>query len=250
MANIDNNTKSHSASAGKLGGGFNTIISLMRYNLKVVFGNKFVYFLGASILFYLLITVLNFFSETPESIEGVYYQLMFPALLIVFFPTVYGIQNDEDARILEIIFGIPNYRYKVWLVRLFMIMVMAFVYLLFISLLSNIILVNVPVLKMTIRLMVPITFFSMIGFFFSTTVKNGNGTAVIVVILGLIAWILTDPLESSKWNIFLNPFKLPKGMSEQVYQSIVDSNHITFLIISLVAILWGLINLQNREKFV
>jgi hypothetical protein len=249
MANTETNIKSLPL-RGRLGGGFRTLISLMRYNLKVVFGNKFIYFLGASILFYLLITSLNFFSETPESIEGVFYQLMFPALLIIFFPTVYGIQNDEDARILEIIFGIPNYRYKVWLIRLFMILIMAFVYLLFISFLSNIILLNVPVFKMTMRLMVPITFFSMIGFFFSTMVKNGNGTAVIVVVLGLIAWILTEPLASSKWNIFLNSFKLPKGMTEQVYQNVVDGNHITFLIASLVAILWGLINLQNREKFV
>ncbi len=228
-----------------------TIISLMRYNLKVVFGNRFVYFLGASVLFYLLITALNFFSDDPETIEGVYYQLMFPSLLIIFFPTVYGIQNDEDARILEIIFGIPNYRYKVWLVRLFMILVMAFGYLLVISFFSNLILLNVPILKMTLRLMVPITFFSMMGFFFSTLVKNGNGTAVVMVILGLIAWMLApDMLASSKWNVFLNPFKLPRGMSEQVYQNVVDSNHIIFLIASLVAILWGLINLQNREKFV
>ncbi len=250
MANSEKNIKSLPL-RGRLGGGLPlTIFNLMRYNLKVVFGNKFIYFLGASILFYLLITALSFFSETPESIEGVYYQLMFPSLLIIFFPTVYGIQNDEDARILEIIFGIPNYRYKVWLVRLFMILVMAFGYLLFISFLSNIILTNVPIFKMTLRLMVPITLFSMFGFFFSTVVKNGNGTAVIIVVLGLIAWILTEPLEKSKWNIFLNPFKLPNGMSEQVFQNVVESNHIIFIIASLVAILWGLINLQNREKFV
>ncbi|NPA37070.1 MAG: hypothetical protein GXO47_09500 [Chlorobi bacterium] len=227
-----------------------TVVSLMRYNLKVVFGNKFVYFLGASVLFYLIITALNFFSDEPATIEDVYYQLMFPSLLIIFFPTVYGIQNDEDARILEIIFGIPNYRYKVWLVRLFMILVMAFVYLLFISFLSNILLVNVPVIKMTLRLMVPITFFSMLGFFFSTLVKNGNGSAVLMVITGLAAWILSDSLRRSKWNVFLNPFHLPRNMSEAVYQNVVESNQLIFLTAALVALLWGLINLQNREKFV
>jgi len=235
---------------GRLVGGLRTLLSLMRYNLKVVFGNKFVYFLGASVLFYLLITSLNFFSDKPTTIESVYYQLMFPSLLIIFFPTVYGIQNDEDSRILEIIFGIPNYRYKVWLVRLFMILVMAFVYLIFISLLSNILLINVPVMKMTLRLMVPVTFFSMLGFFFSTLVKNGNGSAVLMVVVGLAAWILSDVLESSKWNVFLNPFKLPRNMSEAVYQNVVENNHLIFLIAALVVLLWGLINLQNREKFV
>jgi len=90
----------------------------------------------------------------------------------------------------------------------------------------------------------------MLGFFFSTLVKNGNGTAVVMVITGLAAWILTDVLEGSKWNVFLNPFQLPRNMSETVYQSVVESNHLIFLIAALVALLWGLINLQNREKFV
>jgi hypothetical protein len=246
----EGNAKKIHALRDRLGGGLHTLISLMRYNLKVVFGNKFVYFLGASVLFYLFITALSFFSDEPATIESVYYQLMFPSLLIIFFPTVYGIQNDEDARILEIIFGIPNYRYKVWLVRLFMILVMAFVYLIFVSFLSNLILVNVPVMKMTMRLMVPITFFSMLGFFFSTLVKNGNGSAVLMVVVGLAAWIFSDSLSSSKWNVFLNPFQLPRNMSESVYQNVVEGNQIIFLIAALVALLWGLINLQNREKFV
>jgi hypothetical protein len=227
-----------------------TVLSLMKYNLKVVFGNKFIYFLGASIIFYLLITAINLFSEDTVSIEGVYYQLMFPSLLLVFFPTSYGIQNDEDTRILEILFGIPNYRYKVYLIRLMMALLLAFAYILFIAFLSGYILMSVPVLKMALRLMVPIVFFGLTGFLFSTLVKNGNGTAVIMVILGLIAWILTDFLESSKWNVFLNPFDLPSGMSEVVYKNVVESNQLIFLITGLVALLWGLINLQAREKFV
>ena len=40
--------------------------------------------------------------------------LMFPSMLLIFYPAVFGIQNDEDSRILEILFGIPDYKYKVW----------------------------------------------------------------------------------------------------------------------------------------
>jgi hypothetical protein len=90
----------------------------------------------------------------------------------------------------------------------------------------------------------------MLGFFFSTLVKNGNGSAVLMVVVGLAAWIFSDALSSSKWNVFLNPFQLPRNMSESVYQNVVEGNQIIFLIAALVALLWGLINLQNREKFV
>jgi len=227
-----------------------TFGNLIRYNLKVVFGNKFVYFLGASLIFYLLITSISFFSENIASVEGVYYQLMFPAFLLIFFPTTYGIQNDEDARILEILFGIPNYRYKVWLVRIIMTLFMVFGFIFLMANLSSVILTHVPTWQITLRLMVPVTLFGMLGFCFSTVVKNGNGAAVIVVIIGLIVWILSEFIEESSWNIFLNPFELPGNMSEAVWATVVGKHQRTWVIVAVVAGLWGLLNLQQREKFI
>ncbi|MCT4646036.1 MAG: hypothetical protein N4A74_13705 [Carboxylicivirga sp.] len=226
------------------------LIKFIRYNLKIVFGNKFVYFLGAALIFYLLITSISLFAADTVSVHGVYFQLMFPAFLLIFFPTTYGIQNDEDARILEILFGIPNYRYKIWLVRLLMSFFMVFWFIFLMTNLSGILLINVPVFEMTMRLMVPVGLFGMLGFFFSTVVKNGNGTAVIVVIIGLLVWLLTEFLEASAWNVFLNPFDIPSGMSETVWVSIVKKHIRTWLIVASVAGLWGLLNLQRRERFI
>ncbi|MCU4157527.1 hypothetical protein J1N10_16230 [Carboxylicivirga sp. A043] len=225
-------------------------LQFVRYNLKIVFGNKFIYFLGASLIFYLLITSINLFASDSVSIEGVYFQLMFPAFLLIFFPTTYGIQNDEDARILEILFGIPNYRYKIWLVRLVMAFFMVFWFIFLMANLSSVLLINVPVWEITLRLMIPVSLFGMLGFFFSTVVKNGNGTAVIVVIIGLIVWLFSEFLATSPWNIFLNPFELPSGMSETVWANVVLKHMRTWLIVALVAGLWGLLNLQHREKFI
>jgi hypothetical protein len=226
------------------------LIKFIRYNLKIVFGNKFVYFLGAALIFYLLITSISLFAADTVSVQGVYFQLMFPAFLLIFFPTTYGIQNDEDARILEILFGIPNYRYKIWLVRLFMAIFMVFWFIFLMANLSSLILINAPVWEMTFRLMVPVGLFGMLGFFFSTVVKNGNGTAVIVVLIGLLVWFLSAFLEVSPWNVFLNPFQLPSGMSEALWGSVVEKHLRTWLVVALVAALWGLLNLQRREKFI
>jgi len=229
---------------------YGLIIRFVKYNLKIVFGNKFVYFLGASLIFYLLITSISLFAADTVSVEAVYYQLMFPAFLLIFFPTTYGIQNDEDARILEILFGIPNYRYKVWLVRLAMAFFMVFWFIFVMANLSSWLLINVPVWEMTFRLMVPVLLFGMLGFFFSTLVKNGNGTAVVVVIIGLLVWFISAFLEASPWNVFLNPFELPSDMSETVWESVVLKHIRTWLIVAFVSVLGGLLNLQNREKFI
>lgn len=226
------------------------MVTFVKYNLKVVFGNKFIYFLGASLIFYFLVTLINLFASDTVSVQGVYYQLMFPAFLLIFFPTAYGIQNDEDARILEILFGIPNYRYKVWLLRLAIALFIVFWLVFVMANMSSMILIKIPVWEMTLRLMVPVCLIGMLGFFFSTVVKNGNGTAVIVVVIGLIAWFLMEFIGDSSWNIFLNPFDLPSDMSESVWASIVNKHVRTWLVVALVAGLWGMLILQQREQFI
>ena len=227
----------------------NLIKSLISYNFKVIFGNKFVYFLGGSLLFYLLVVSINIFSSESISVEDIYNLHIFPALLLISFPTIFGIQNDADARMLEIIFGIPNYRYKVYLLRLFMIVIMEIIYLLILSLLSNFLLINFNMVLMSYRLLAPVMFFGMIGFAFSTVVRNGNGTVVVVVILALLFWILTGFLGTSKWNVFLNPYKSPDDMNELVWATVVYQNRVILAVASIVLLLWGMLNLQSREKF-
>ncbi|GAF02321.1 hypothetical protein JCM21142_3955 [Saccharicrinis fermentans DSM 9555 = JCM 21142] len=226
------------------------IIHIIKYNLKIIFGNRFVYFLGASLIFYLLFTGIALFSGDMISVEDVYYQLIFPGILLIFFPTAFGIQNDEDARILEILFGIPNYRYKVWLVRLSIIFVMVFVVVTILAFLNNYLLVELPVLEMGVQLMTVLILFGTLGFLFSTMVKNGNGTAVVMVIVGLALWFLHGFMGVSKWNVFLNPFLTPTNISESVFQTMLFQNRLIIVAVSVVSVLWGLINLQGREGFI
>jgi hypothetical protein len=84
---------------------------------------------------------------------------------------------------------------------------------------------------------------------FSTIVKNGNGTAVVMVIIGVLLLILSGMFERTMWNIFLNPFEVPNRLNEMVWQEIVMKNRIFQAVCSLLFILYGLFNLQNREKF-
>jgi hypothetical protein len=183
------------------------------------------------------------------SLEEVYGLLAFPAILLVFFPSVFGIQSDADHRTLEIIFGIPNYRYKVWLVRYLMILILVFALLFPFAGLAYYALISFPIVKMILQLMVLVLFVSALGFCISTIVKNGNATAVIMVILGLALLILSDELDESKWNIFLNPFISPDDLNDIVWREIIRQNRIIMGIGSLVLLLLGLLNLQKREKF-
>ena len=225
-------------------------IKLIRYNLKIIFANRFIYFLLAAFAFFLAVTVISLFSDSNPTAGSVYYLLLLPGILLIFYPTTFGIQNDVDARMIEIIFGIPNYRYKVWLIRLILICFLVFIILLILSSLSSLALVSLPVLEMAYQLMFPIVLLGSLAFLFSTLVRSGNGTAVVMVVIGMAFWISSGILEQSKWNIFLNPFLLPSDMNETIWADVMLNNRILIAAGTILAILWGLFNLQKREKFV
>jgi len=224
-------------------------LSLARYNMRIIFGGKFVYFILAAFIFFLVFGTIMALDSSEMRIENVYGLLAFPAILLVFFPSVFGIQSDADARTLEIIFGIPDYRYKVWLVRYLMILVLVFLLLFPFAGLAWYALVSYPIMPVILHLMVLVVFVSSLGFCLSTLVKNGNATAVIMVILGLFFLILADELDESKWNMFLNPFQTPGDINDIVWREIIRQNRLILGVSSVVLLLLGLLNLQQREKF-
>ena len=202
-------------------GALDIIWKMIRYNLKIVFGNKFIYFLLGATVFFLFITTINIFDDDSPSAESLFYILLNPGILLIFYPSAYGIQNDEDARILEILFGIPNYRYKVWLVRLLLMYLITFVVMAILSYIGSIAIYPVNVMEMVFHLMFPIFFIGCLSFMFSTLVRNGNGTAVVMIIICVGFWISAGILEESKWNIFLNPFAPPpRDMNDIVWKGL------------------------------
>jgi hypothetical protein len=224
-------------------------INLVRYNMRIIFGGKFIYFILAAVLFYLVIGTITALDNDAIWISEIYGLIAFPAILLAFYPTVFGIQSDADQRTLEIIFGIPNYRYKVWLVRYFIILIMVFLMLFPFAAVSYYLLISFPFMKMILHIMVLVLFTSSMGFCVSTLVKNGNATAVIMVVFGLFFLILSEELYESKWNLFLSPFQEYGEVNEVVFRETLRQNRLILGISSAVFLLLGLLNLQQREKF-
>lgn len=226
------------------------VIKMTRYNLKIIFANKFIWFLLGAVVFYIGLNIIYVFSEQVSRVEDLYGVFVFCGILLVFYPTVFGIQNDQDARTIEILFGIPDYRYKVWLVRIALIYLITFIILLGFTSLSSFLVIKMPVFAVTYHVLYPVFFLGVMSFMLSTMVKNGNGTAVLMIIFGMFFLILQEPLETSKWNVFLNPFSMDEDISETAWTGIVRDNRIILLISIMVFLLLGLFNLQKREKFI
>jgi hypothetical protein len=98
--------------------------------------------------------------------------------------------------------------------------------------------------------MFPIFFLGALAFLISTLIRNGSGTAAIMILIGLFAWISSGFLGESEWNIFLNPYALPDSLSPVVWQEMIFYNRLYLVVGSILAILAALYRLQKREKFV
>ena len=233
------------------------VIKIVQYNLKIIFAGKFFWFLLSAFGFFAFFMFQVAWNRGEINEGTIYNLLMFPCLLLIFYPVVFGIQNDEDNRILEIIFGIPNYRYKVWGVRMLMVYVANYFILILFAYIARLLLYPVNIFEMAAQLIFPMLFFGNLAFMFSTITRSGNGTAVLMIIIGLVFFIFVNSnnqggqgMGSSFWNVFINPFSIPTNVHPIVWQDTILKSRIFLMVGGVVWLMIGLLNLQKREKFV
>jgi len=224
---------------------------LIRHNLKIIFANKFIYFLSGAVFLYFLILILGMLNDNSVVDEGqVYNMMMLPGLLLIFYPMTFGIYNDMEAGMMEMLIGIPNYRYKVWLVRLAIIWALVFLLLSALSFLTAFLVSEVEIFDMAVQLMYPVFFFGAAAFLTASFVKNGNGSAALMVLIGMVFWIWSGILGENRWNIFLNPYDQPADISDNIWLDMIYYNRIFLVCGIILALLGALYRLQKREKFV
>jgi len=223
---------------------------MTRYNLQIVFSGKFIWFLLASLAFYLFFSTIMVFDNSNIQYRHIYDILIFPGMLLMFYPTVFGIQHDSDSRTIELLFGIPDYRFKVWLFRLIIIFVFVFVLLIAFGLIAWILIEPIPVIEFAFHLMFPLIFLGSMAFWISTIIRNGNATAVVMVILGILISSFSELLRNSYWNIMLNPYQIPSDLNQEIWAKIILKNKLFLTAGSILFILAGMLKLQRREKFI
>jgi hypothetical protein len=233
---------------------FKTVKSFARlsaYNMRIIFSGKFIWFLlvGLALFFFLMFTAASRGSTLSHGM--VYSQLIIPGLLLVFYPACFGIQNDADHRILELLFGIPNYMYKVWLFRLVMIYVEVYLILVAYAFLARILLYPVQPFSMAAQLMIPVMLFGNLAFLYSTLIRNGNAAAVLSILTVILALILASlPLVKNKvWDVTINPYEEPENINAAIWSLILLKNRLLMVVSGIVFLMSGLLGLQNRGKF-
>ena len=230
---------------------FKSFVRLCGYNMRIIFSGKFIWFLlvGLVLFFFLMFAAASRGTELSHGM--VYNQLIIPGILLVFYPACFGIQNDADHRILELLFGIPNYMYKVWLFRLVMIYVEVYLILVVYAFLARILLYPVQPFSMALNLMLPVMLFGNLAFLYSTLIRNGNAAAVMSVLTVILALVLSNlPLVENKvWDVTINPYDEPENINAAIWSVILLKNRIMMIVAAIIFLMSGLLGLQNRGKF-
>jgi len=228
-----------------------SIFPFIRYNAGHIFAGKFIYFLLLAVLVFIISVMIHAYNiEVPPAQKDIYLFLLTPGMLLIFYPSAYAVQADADARMLETLFGIPDYRYKIWLVRhvVQQMIVMALLFLL--ALFCRYALVEFSVWQMVFHLFFPLFFLSSLGFSLATLTRSGTASAVVLVVLTLFFLLLAEPLKDSAWNLFHNPFIRAEALVLLSRGETSFYSRIYLLVGSVATTLLALLRLQQREKFV
>jgi hypothetical protein len=228
-----------------------SLMSFMRYHAGRVYSGRFIYFLLSSAAIFLAVVIIHSLSQdsTPGA-ATIYNFLLVPGMLLAFYPSAYSIQGDADARMLETLFGIPDYQFKVWLGRSLVHYLLIAVILLVLALLARLGLAGFPVVSMVGHLMFPVVFLGSLGFFLAAFTRSGNSAAAVIVAVVLFFWIASESLDESAWNLFHNPFMQVEQLETLAWRQTTTANRVYLLIGSVVLNLLALIQLQHRERYI
>lgn len=228
-----------------------TFRDFFRYNAGSVFAGKFIYFIFFSIVVFLTVIVIyTLDTSNPPSAESIYYFLLVPGILLIFYPSTYAVDGEINSRMIETIFGIPDYRYKVFLARNLTQYTVVIALLLGLAFFCQIALADFPFVPMMFHVMFPIVFIGSCSFMVATLTRSGNGTAAIMVVIILVFFMIQEPIYESRWNLFLNPFHQVQEFELVIWRETTLYNRIYIAIGAVLALMFGLLRMQKREKFV
>lgn len=236
--------------SGKLNS-LKTFWDFFRYNASNVFAGKFIYFIFFAIVVFLtVIVIFTLQTSTPPDAASVYYFLLVPGVLLIFYPSTYAIDSEINSRMIETIFGIPDYRYKVFLAKNLTQYVVVIALLLILAFFCRLALADFSIAPMMFEVLFPIVFIGSCSFMVATLTRSGNGTAAIMIVFILLFFFLQERLIDSRWNLFLNPFRQVQDYEMIVWQDTAFYNRVYIAIGAILSLMFGLLRMQKREKFI
>jgi hypothetical protein len=225
--------------------------SFFRGNVSASFGGRTAAFVLVAVAVFLVIAALTLLNRSAAiDARRIYDFLLVPALLLVFYPAAFSLQGDKDAGMIEVLFGIPDYRFKVWLARFGSLYLTVAFWVLTLAALCRIGLAEFPLGRMVAQVMIPVLFLGSLAFFLAASTRSGIAASVLLLAVVGLFWGFREPLAESPWYLFHNPFVRAEEIQAMILAKTTFANRLYLLSGFLILTLLALLRLQKREKFI
>jgi len=230
-----------------------TLFSLIKLNTKVLFSNKFLYFLIGIFLYFGVVCTINYFTDPGDYIKGEHIYiavLLVPMIILTVFLSALIVPSEIESNTIESLFSVSGSIYKVWIIKIVVMYISLSLLLLILEILSYFMIADFPILKNFVMSLFPLYFIGGMTFFFASKYRSTGVAGIISGIVLLIFMFLAEPLEHSRFFLYLNPMITPRDINNYVWTRTVIENRIGMVIFGSFFYYLGLSRLKFKEKYI
>ncbi|KAA3619848.1 MAG: hypothetical protein DWQ05_03750 [Calditrichaeota bacterium] len=226
-------------------------LEVFRLNTRIVFSNRFAWFLFGLIAYIIFLYVVNYQNEIYDRMrpDFIFYMLVqLPLSAIAVFLCMNLISSEKDNRTLEITFTTAGSRYKIWLIRFGSLCVLFLLLAIVLSSIGFFFFVELPIWSLAFHAYVPVFFIAGMVFYFAVKFRSGLAAGMVSGIVLFFMFTFHEPLEDTRYTLFFNPFDVPHNIDASVWYDWTWQNRIGLLVLGGLFIFAALRGMNNRER--
>lgn len=230
-----------------------TMFSLFNLNVKLLFSNRFFYFILGIILYFGIVTFINYLTEPGDQIvgENVYIAIIvLPFLVLTVFLSSFILPSEMENNTIESLFSISGSIYKVWLIKIAVMYVALSLLILFLEILTYFMITDFKILNTYFQSLFPLYFTGGMTFYFAVRFRSNAVGAILSGIVLLMFLFLSEPLYQTKFYLYLNPMENPRNINGYVWSRTIIENRIGMVLFGSILYYLGLSKVKFREKFI
>ncbi len=228
------------------------VFDVFRLNTRIVFSNRFAWFLFGLAVYCIFLYVANYRSNIYDRMSAntiFHILLQLPLLAFAVFLNMNLIASEKDNRTLEITFTIAGSRIKIWLIRFGSLCLLFLILAYLLSLIGFFFFVDLPIWGFAFHAYVPAFFISGLVFYFAVKFSNGLAAGMVSAVLLFLMFIFNEALHDTRWSLFFNPYDRPHNrVDPAVWNDWTWQNRLGLIMLGAAFIFAALRGMRQREK--
>lgn len=227
------------------------IWEMLRLQARVLFSNRFAWFMAGILAFYVVVYIINFNQPVVQRMtrEAVFSLLLeFPLSLLAVYLNMQLLTAEKENRTLEVMFTTAGGRYKVWLQRLGTLYAILLALCFLLSSLAFFTIADLPIVGMALNAFVPVFFVGNMTLYFAVRFRSGLAAGMVSAGILLILLMFSELLNETRYFLFFNPYNVPRSLDPETWELWMWQNRAAVLFFGGLLLFLALRGMEIRER--